>query len=193
MTKRKRTQNAKALILKTSTEVFAEYGYDGARVDEIARRADIAKALIYYHFEGKADILKELINQFIEMYGNTIVVTLGDDEAIELAFRKFIEEHEDIIRIILVESLKKNENVPPLFELIEMLIKLEQEVIDRPENDKIMQRMVVEFFMNMMPRATYACFKDDWCKHFKTEPKELESMFYEAMLNVHSAYIKTLF
>ncbi len=57
---------SKQLILDAATAVFAEKGFDGARVDEIARRAGVNKALIYYYFESKDQIVEELMQGMIK-------------------------------------------------------------------------------------------------------------------------------
>ncbi len=41
-------------ILDAASSVFAETGFAGARVDEIARRAGVNKAMLYYHVGDKA-------------------------------------------------------------------------------------------------------------------------------------------
>jgi AcrR family transcriptional regulator len=43
----------KQRILDVATEAFAREGYAGARVDEIARKAGINKAMLYYHVGDK--------------------------------------------------------------------------------------------------------------------------------------------
>lgn len=43
----------RAELLAVATEVFAEQGYSGARVDEIAERTRTTKRMIYYYFGGK--------------------------------------------------------------------------------------------------------------------------------------------
>ena len=58
--------NAEERILKAATDVFAEKGYDAAGVDEIAKRADVTKPLIYYYFKGKKTILEELIKRYLK-------------------------------------------------------------------------------------------------------------------------------
>ena len=40
-------------LLAAGTELFAEHGYDGVPVADIARRAGVNKAMINYHFGGK--------------------------------------------------------------------------------------------------------------------------------------------
>jgi AcrR family transcriptional regulator len=45
--------DARARILTAAAEVFSEIGFAGARVDEIAQRAGINKAMLYYHVGDK--------------------------------------------------------------------------------------------------------------------------------------------
>jgi len=48
-------------LLGAATEVFSERGYDGAGVQEIARRAGLTTGAIYANFAGKAALLFEAI------------------------------------------------------------------------------------------------------------------------------------
>jgi AcrR family transcriptional regulator len=48
-------------LLKAATAVFSERGYDGAGVQEIARRAGLTTGAIYANFSGKAELLFEAI------------------------------------------------------------------------------------------------------------------------------------
>jgi AcrR family transcriptional regulator len=52
-------------ILDTATEVFAEVGFAGARVDEIAKRAGVNKATIYYHLGGKEELYAEVLRNLL--------------------------------------------------------------------------------------------------------------------------------
>jgi TetR/AcrR family transcriptional regulator len=56
------------LILKAAASVFSESGFSGARVDEIAKRAGVNKATIYYHIGDKEKLYAEVISNVI---GNT--------------------------------------------------------------------------------------------------------------------------
>src|SRR4026208_232562 len=47
---------ARADLLAVATQVFAEEGYSGARVDEIAERTRTTKRMIYYYFGGKEQL-----------------------------------------------------------------------------------------------------------------------------------------
>lgn len=48
-------------LVEAAAEVFSEKGYDGARVQEIARRAGLTTGAIYGRFTGKAELLRAAI------------------------------------------------------------------------------------------------------------------------------------
>jgi TetR/AcrR family transcriptional regulator len=48
-------------ILAAAALEFAERGYGGARVDRIARRARVNKAMLYYHFASKQGLYRALL------------------------------------------------------------------------------------------------------------------------------------
>ena len=54
-------EEARERILKAAAELFAQKGFDGTRISEIAELAEVNKALIYYYFENKQAILDSLL------------------------------------------------------------------------------------------------------------------------------------
>jgi TetR/AcrR family fatty acid metabolism transcriptional regulator len=60
---RKRSDDKRQRILQAAARVFARKGYHGARVSEIARRADVADGTIYLYFRNKEDILVSLFDE----------------------------------------------------------------------------------------------------------------------------------
>ena len=50
-------------ILAAAAAEFSERGYAGARVDRIARRARVNKAMLYYHFASKQGLYRTLLRQ----------------------------------------------------------------------------------------------------------------------------------
>ncbi len=57
-------------ILEAAADVFAEAGFAGARIDEIARRAGVNKAAIYYHVGDKEALYGRVLHDvFAEAYG----------------------------------------------------------------------------------------------------------------------------
>jgi len=49
------------VIARAATEAFAEHGYGGATIDEIARRSGVSAPVVYDHFESKADLHAALL------------------------------------------------------------------------------------------------------------------------------------
>jgi AcrR family transcriptional regulator len=49
------------VIERVATEVFAERGYHGASIDEIARRAGVSAPVVYDHFASKQDLFRRLL------------------------------------------------------------------------------------------------------------------------------------
>ena len=56
-------------IIQIATEVFAEQGYDGAKVEAIARRAKVNKSTLYYQVGGKAVLYSTVLDSVL---GQTI-------------------------------------------------------------------------------------------------------------------------
>ena len=57
------SQITRSKILSAATSEFAEKGYDGARVDEIARLSGLQKNVIYYYFQSKEGLFTEVLIQ----------------------------------------------------------------------------------------------------------------------------------
>src|ERR1043166_7629612 len=56
-------EKTRAAILKAALEEFSHEGVAGARTDEIARRAGVNKALIYYYFKDKEGLYAAALEQ----------------------------------------------------------------------------------------------------------------------------------
>ncbi|WP_127542785.1 TetR/AcrR family transcriptional regulator [Actinoplanes sp. OR16] len=54
--RRRDAERTRAELIEVATEEFAERGYSGARVDEIADRTRTTKRMIYYYFGGKEQL-----------------------------------------------------------------------------------------------------------------------------------------
>lgn len=51
----------RARLVSAAALEFANRGFDGAKVDRIARRARVNKAMLYYHFDSKADLYRAIL------------------------------------------------------------------------------------------------------------------------------------
>lgn len=58
--------DARARILAAAAEVFASIGFAGARVDEIAARAGVNKAMLYYHVGDKEKLYATVLTDTVD-------------------------------------------------------------------------------------------------------------------------------
>ncbi len=66
MSRRKHAKSSQDAVYEAALDEFAEYGLAGARVDRIARRAGINKAMIYYHFGSKQSLYDAIVKDIAE-------------------------------------------------------------------------------------------------------------------------------
>lgn len=106
------------LILAAALDEFSQSGFAAARLDDVARRADVAKGTIYLYFEDKESLFQELLRAEISpVIGMLEQVLAGGRGAKpvplrELALRVadlFVEQviatkRKDIVRLILTEG-----------------------------------------------------------------------------------------
>jgi AcrR family transcriptional regulator len=89
------------LIRRGAMEAFAERGYEGASIGEIAQAAGITPAVVYDHFSSKAELQIELLEQqTAELLGSVGEALLNAPEGLDAhmrvgvdAFFRFVEEH----------------------------------------------------------------------------------------------------
>jgi TetR/AcrR family transcriptional repressor of uid operon len=87
-----------ARLLTAATEVFAEKGYAGAGVAEIARRAGVTTGAIYSRYRGKAELLASAIE----------AATAGEFDSL-FSDHRFEGRMEDILRIAGSHLVERNQ------------------------------------------------------------------------------------
>ncbi len=75
--KEKKVSKTAAIILSHASKMFAEHGYDGTIMDELALRADVNKASIYYHFKDKEYLYEQCL---IQQFKTVVDATLNEVE-----------------------------------------------------------------------------------------------------------------
>jgi len=126
-------------ILDVATREFADQGFAGARVDEIAARTRTTKRMLYYYFGSKERLFIAVLERAyatIRAAEQTIEVDhLGPAAAIrrlaELTFDHH-ESHPDFIRLVSIENIHRAEHIAghsalagqntPAIELIEQIL-----------------------------------------------------------------------
>ncbi|MCB0722634.1 MAG: TetR/AcrR family transcriptional regulator [Ignavibacteriae bacterium] len=107
----KKEQSTDKIILQSAREVFMKSGLQGARMQEIADKASINKAMLYYYYRSKEDLFKAVFIEEIYKVMPKISELLAVDLPLFDKIRYFVENYIDII--------KRNKHMP-IFVLTEI-------------------------------------------------------------------------
>jgi AcrR family transcriptional regulator len=100
-------------ILNAALEEFSSQGFAAARLDDIARRAGVAKGTIYLYFADKETLFQELvrsmltplIGQFELLAATDVPFAALAERLVDVAAREVVgSRRKDIIRLILSEG-----------------------------------------------------------------------------------------
>ena len=88
-------------LVQVGRAVFAEKGYEGTSVEEIAERAKISKPIVYEHFGGKEGLYAVIVDREMEFVIAQISDAIGNGspreriEGAALAFMRYVQERPD--------------------------------------------------------------------------------------------------
>ena len=112
-TRAARRDERRAAILGAALEEFAARGFAATRLDDIARRAGVAKGTIYLHFRDKESLFQELVRAMLSPLVGTIEAAALRDlpirAVVEMIVDLFVNEiygtrRKDVIRLIIAEG-----------------------------------------------------------------------------------------
>lgn len=78
-------------IISTATNVFAESGFAGARVDDIAKRAGVNKATIYYKIGNKESLYSTVLTSMFEKPLNMFETVIKEADSPEDSLKIYIK------------------------------------------------------------------------------------------------------
>src|SRR5436190_1866811 len=103
----------RSTILAAALEEFTSRGYEGARLDDVAKRAGVAKGTIYLHFADKEALFQDLVRSMV----HPVLGTLEKMQGVDIPARMLVEgllgtfvrevygtRRKDLIRLILSEG-----------------------------------------------------------------------------------------
>ena len=102
----------KRKIVNAATRIFAEKGLSGARIDQIAREADVNKAMIYYIFSSKEGLYQSILTDIVREISNAAIsqveaanVTLENIMTLVSNYFEIIEKNRYSVLILTRESV----------------------------------------------------------------------------------------
>lgn len=206
---------AKERIIEAAKQLFSQKGYDATRVNDIASVANVNKALIYYYFKSKQDILDYMVNSLLK---NAVSIAVGfiqknivqmikagdldirpdrlhfvSDEA-KISFIQnsalfyeqlidYVIENKEIIRILMLESLKRGKHQNSLFRFMKFMsgeeIDSVVKTISDGDRDFVFsdEMVMFNFFFSIIPVISFAAYYDDFKAVTSRSDNELRSSF----------------
>jgi TetR/AcrR family transcriptional regulator len=90
-------EKTKAAILKAAMHEFALEGVAGARTDEIARAANVNKALLYYYFEDKETLYGAVVESIFSGLREKLLAVLESDLPAAEKMLAYVGAHFDYV------------------------------------------------------------------------------------------------
>ena len=185
-------------ILEAAVEIFAEKGDDAAGVDEIAKRANVTKPLIYYYFKGKQTILDESIKRFMKKVIQEKTQYIGIMSAIskETLYKgldekmAMFEKNNKILKVIAMELLKEKPAGESIFNMVKPMFdiaipRFEEMGFDVKDR---MDLLITSYFFGMAPTLMFFLFRDMFCEFHQIEKAELDSKFASIVKSLYIDY-----
>ena len=97
-------------LIEIARHAFAERGFDGTAVEEVANRAEVSKPVVYEHFGGKEGLYAVVVDREVTQLLALIRGSLTEGSSRELleqaalALLGYIEEHPEGFRILVRDS-----------------------------------------------------------------------------------------
>lgn len=109
---------SREVLLEAAREIFAARGLEGARVDEIARKASVNKQLVYHYFESKdglyAAVLEHVYGEIRRFEQDLDLSRYPAEEAmrrlVEFSF-DYLAEHPDFVSLLADENTHKGRHL----------------------------------------------------------------------------------
>jgi AcrR family transcriptional regulator len=125
-------------ILNAALLVFGTQGFNGARVDAIARKAGVNKAMIYYRIGNKLALYQAVIQDIYQDRAAQLRREIQSSTAPEEKLNTYIasvaaimDAHPHFTRIMIREMVSGWTNFgPAIFEEVSVTVKIVQEILD---------------------------------------------------------------
>ena len=154
-------ERTKADILAVASQEFAESGYSGGRVDEIAERTKTSKRMIYYYFGSKDGLYQAvLLEYYAKLRGAEAELHLEGQPPLQ-AIQRLIEftydwhiTHADGVRLVMVENIHRARHLaalPSIEPVNSKVIQLVESMLARGVTEGVIRKGVnaLDFYLSI--------------------------------------------
>lgn len=114
--KKKKDETTEGQILEAAKTVFQAKGMDGARMQEIADKAGINKAMLHYYYRSKQLLFEAVFKHVFLLLAPQLNAVLNDDSSIEEKVKNFTSNYMSFIvkhpylPNFIIQELNRNPN-----------------------------------------------------------------------------------
>jgi AcrR family transcriptional regulator len=126
---RKKRQTRQQLA-ETARRLFADRGFDGVTVAEVAREADVSEATVFNYFPTKED----LVFSGLEAFETALVGAVRDrapGESVAAAFGRFVAQPRGLLRATDPETVRELAGITRVITESPALLARERQIFDR--------------------------------------------------------------
>jgi len=141
--------DVRAQILTQATRLFAEQGYDGTSVQEIAEAVGIRKPSLLYHFKSKDELRENVLAEMLAHWNSVLpglllkASTQERFDATMEALSEFFIQDPDRARLFLRETLDRPDHMRAMLaQFVRPWIQLLGEQLERAKEQGLVQRNV---------------------------------------------------
>ena len=138
-------QDTKKYIIKIARDLFSEYSYLGVSMNDIAKKLNITKAALYYHFTDKADIYKKVLDEVfngLSISINGAFVEKTADQKLHKLIKGYLDfgsKEKNLIKALMLKFL------PAEPQIRNYVIRLRKQTAD------LIQPLIREIMINQRP------------------------------------------
>ncbi|MDD3679149.1 MAG: TetR/AcrR family transcriptional regulator [Patescibacteria group bacterium] len=155
-------QDTKKYIIDTARHLFSEYSYLGVSMNDIAKKLNVTKAALYYHFAGKAEIYGKVIDGVANDLSLTIIEALNEatiDKKLHKLIKNYLDfgfKENNLIKALMLKlSPADSEIKKHIIQLRERVANLIQPVIEEMSvnkkiTGKVDSRLLTSMLTSMM-------------------------------------------
>ena len=201
MTKTK-NENTEGQILDAAKQVFQSKGMNGARMQEIADKAGINKAMLHYYYRSKQLLFEAVFNNAFSLLAPELNAILNDDSSIEDKIKNFtsnyisfIVKHPYLPNFIIQELNRNQEFVLKLKENkgFPNLEKFKRQVDHEVKNGLILPISAEQLFINILSLSVFPFVAAPLIKAFtNVDNKEYEQLMNERKTEISGFIINSI-
>jgi AcrR family transcriptional regulator len=160
--------DAKVRILDAADAIFVRHGIDGARMQEIADRAGVNKALLHYYFRSKAELARAVWLRIAVAFVPGLFQMLSSNLSLEEKIKQYVEVYHSMLTLhpyVLAYVISEGARRPEFFDNYysserrlaahQMMSKLREQIEERVKKNEMAPISAEQFYVTLASNTLF--------------------------------------